>query len=67
MIYPVTFRIREVRKSKGITLDQLSELTFISKTELSDIERGKKMPGFDKMLAIRSALGVDLESLYECK
>jgi transcriptional regulator with XRE-family HTH domain len=56
-------RIFEVRKKKGITLDDLSLRMSISKGNLSDIERGKRDPRFQTLQAIARGLGVPLHSL----
>jgi transcriptional regulator with XRE-family HTH domain len=56
-------RIYEVRKKKGITLDELSLRMRISKGNLSDIERGKRDPRYQTLKAIAEGLGVKLPAL----
>lgn len=56
-------RILEVRKKKGITLDELSLRMQISKGNLSDIERGKRDPRFQTLKAIAEGLGLKLQAL----
>lgn len=56
-------RIFEVRKKKGITLDELSVRMQISKGNLSDIERGKRDPRFQTLKAIAAGLGLTLHAL----
>lgn len=52
-------RISTRRKELDLTQDALSEMLHISNTHLSNIERGKKPPGFIVFLEICSALKVD--------
>jgi transcriptional regulator with XRE-family HTH domain len=56
-------RILEVRKKKGITLEELSMRMQISKGNLSDIERGKRDPRFQTLKAIAAGLGLTLQAL----
>jgi len=56
-------RIFEVRKKRGITLDELSIRMHISKGNLSDIERGKRDPRFQTLKAIATGLGLKLQVL----
>ena len=57
--------LRDVRKSKGISLEQLSMMTGISKSHLSYIEREEKEPTISMMVRIALALKVDIKELYK--
>lgn len=57
--------LRDVRKSKGISLEQLSTMTGISKSHLSYIEREEKEPTISMMIRIAMALKVDIKELYK--
>ena len=61
----VEIKIREVRESKNISLTQLSKLTGIAKSHLSNIERGEKEPSISILVRIALALRVDEKSLYK--
>lgn len=63
----VEIKIREVRKSKNISLNELSRLTDISKSHLSNIERGEKEPSLSILIRIALALRVDEKKLYDIK
>ena len=52
------YRIREHRKKRGWTLDQLAEAVGTSKGYLSDLERGNRNGGIDMLRAIAQALRV---------
>ena len=54
-------RIREVRKSKGLTQEQLAEKADISPVYLGEVERGQKVMGVDKFINIVKALGVSAD------
>lgn len=57
--------IKEIRKSKGITLRELEKKTGISNGYLSEIENGRKIPNYLKALIIAKALKVDLNDIYK--
>lgn len=61
----VEIKIREVRESKNISLSDLSRLTNISKSHLSNIERGEKEPSISILIRIALALKVDEKELYK--
>ena len=61
----VNILLRNVRKSKGISLEQLSTMTGISKSHLSYIEREEKEPTISMMVRIALALKVDIHELYK--
>ncbi len=55
--------IKNIRKSKGITLQEMSNRTGISVNHLSQIERGKTNPSIGTLKKITNALGVPFMSL----
>ena len=61
----IEYLIRNIRKSKNMTLRELSRKTGISKSYLSEIERNEKRPSFDYMILIAKALSVNLEEVYK--
>ena len=58
-------RIKQIRKEKGITLRELSDLSGVSKSHLSSIERNEKEAGYTVVVRIALALKVQLEDLIE--
>lgn len=56
--------IRELRRSKNISLRELERLTGISKGHLSKIEREDVDPGLSILVRIATALKVEVEELY---
>ena len=61
----IEFKIKEVRESKNITITQLSKMTGIAKSHLSNIERGEKEPSFYVVIRIALALRTDEKNLYK--
>ena len=55
----------KVRYDKHITLRQLAALSGIGKSELSNIETGKKIPTINTLCAIARALQVPVTDLFE--
>lgn len=56
-------RIRDKRKSLGLTQDRLCDLTGISKSFLSEVETGKRNLSSAHLLEIAKALGVSCDYL----
>ncbi|MBB6283440.1 helix-turn-helix domain-containing protein [Geobacillus subterraneus] len=55
--------VRAVRKQKGLTLQALSERCGVSRSMLSQIERGEKNPTIQVACQIAAGLGVTLSEL----
>ncbi|MBP3846651.1 helix-turn-helix transcriptional regulator [bacterium] len=58
-------RIRELRKSRGMTQEYLSELINIDIPNLSNIERGKKFVSGNTITKIAKAFNVDEKDLFD--
>ena len=56
-------RLRQVRKKKDITLDDLAKATGISKSTLSRLESGQRKPSLELLLPIVAALSVSLDEI----
>ncbi len=57
-------KLRELRKSKHITLEELGEKTGYSASFLSQIERGLNRPSIEALRKISEALGIPAASLF---
>ena len=55
--------VRDARKSSGLTLEQLAEKSGVSKSMLSQIERGTVSPTFTVLWNLTQSLGIDLAVL----
>lgn len=58
-------RVRSLRKSKGWTLEQLASLSGVSRSMLSQIERGAASPTLGVAFRIAQAFGMTLGDLVE--
>lgn len=61
----VEILLRDIRKEKNITLDELSKKTGMSKGHLSKIERRETEPTITSLARIALALNVDITRLYK--
>lgn len=58
-------RIQKLRKSKGYTQQQFSEMVGISTNYLSDVERGKSFPRPEKLVSIMNTLDCSADDIFE--
>lgn len=58
-------RIKELRKRKGLTQDQLAEQVDLASRYISLIEGGKSSPSLEVIARIASALGVEAKELFD--
>jgi transcriptional regulator with XRE-family HTH domain len=57
-------RIKELRKSRGLSQEKLSEKVGMSSKYLSSIERGYENPTLDTFIRLAAALDVDIFELF---
>ena len=57
-------RIKEIRKAKGLTQEQLAESIGIEIPSLSNIENGKNYPNSETITKIAKGLGIEIFELY---
>ena len=56
---------REARKARNLTLSALAELTGVSVSMLSMLERGVASPSIGTLVSVTSALGLHMTDLFE--
>src|SRR6266702_46668 len=56
-------RLRLAREERGLTLDQLSALSGLSKPHLSRLESGERQPAIAALLELAGVLGVQVNTL----
>ncbi|MEL6982016.1 MAG: XRE family transcriptional regulator [Actinomycetota bacterium] len=61
----VRTRLRALRQSLGLSLDELAGRTNLSASTISRIETGKRTIGLDVLVPLATALQIDLDSLFE--
>lgn len=64
MTVKITMHIRETRKAKGLTIMELSNLSGVSKTHISEIETGKQQPTLHVLCLLAAALDTRIEELF---
>jgi transcriptional regulator with XRE-family HTH domain len=57
------WRIRSLRRRKGLTLQQLAEMVDLDRGHISRLERGEKSPSIGTLQAIAHGLGASVSSL----
>lgn len=60
----MTLRIKDVSKSKGVSITKLAELVGITQPNMSNIANGKTSPSLDLLERIACALGVSVPELF---
>ncbi len=61
----VRTRLRSLRTTLGLSLDELGARTNLSASTISRIETGKRTISLDVLVPLAQALGVDLDALME--
>lgn len=57
-------RIRNLRLSKGLSVNGLAKKAYISQSYLSDIETGRTAPSLDKLTVICNVLEISLSEFF---
>ena len=57
-------RVRELRRIKGLSQEELAFKSGVHRTYLGSIERGERNPSLKNIAAIAKALGVTLSQLF---
>jgi transcriptional regulator with XRE-family HTH domain len=63
----VRTRLRSLRNTLGLSLDELAERTNLSPSTISRVETGKRTISLDILLPLASALQVDLDALLDVR
>ncbi|MBS1879212.1 MAG: helix-turn-helix transcriptional regulator [Actinobacteria bacterium] len=61
----IGLRVKEGRRSRGWTLDQLAEAAGVSRRMIVNVEQGEANPSITTLLSLSDALGVGLPALVE--
>lgn len=63
----IEFHVKEIRQERGLTIRQLANLSGVSKSNISALEKGEIMPTVHTMCCLAVALGVELVDLISYK
>jgi len=58
-------RIKELRKTKGLSQEKIAEIVGVDPKHISRIEVGKSYPSLDTLEKIAKALGMELKDFFE--
>jgi transcriptional regulator with XRE-family HTH domain len=58
-------RLRQLRKDRKLTQEQLAELTSLSKDQISFLERGKSGTTLDTLAILAEALNIPVKDLFD--
>ena len=60
-------KLQSLRKSKGLTQDELAEKLFVSRTAISKWESGRGYPSIDSLITIADFFSVTVDELLSSK
>ena len=60
MEFPIGARLKELRKTKGLSITELAEKSGIRQSNISRIENGNAVPRLDTLCALAAAMGKKL-------
>ena len=63
----VRTRLRSLRNTLGLSLDELAARTSLSPSTISRVETGKRTISLDVLLPLAAALQVDLDALLDVR
>ena len=63
-LFFMTLRIKEIAKTKGVTITELAGIVGITQPNLSNVVNGKTSPSLDLLQRIADALGVEVSELF---
>jgi transcriptional regulator with XRE-family HTH domain len=61
----IGMRIKEIRRSKGLSQEQLAEKADINSKYLSRMERGTENPTLDMFIKLANALEVEMWEMFD--
>ncbi|MDZ7936452.1 MAG: helix-turn-helix transcriptional regulator [Emticicia sp.] len=56
-------KLKQLRLDKSMSLTELAQRSGLSMSYINEIEKGKKYPKSDKIVALAEAMGVDYDTL----
>ncbi len=59
----ISKKLKDIRKTKGISVYKLSQLSGVSETHIRDLERGDRNPSIDTLYKLSVPLGISLSEL----
>jgi transcriptional regulator with XRE-family HTH domain len=63
MMYKIGDSAREAREIRGLSITKLSDMTGLSKSTISEFERGIRLPSSASLISIADVLHISLDKL----
>lgn len=57
-------RVKSIRKSCGLSQEELAERSRLHRNYISDVERGRRNLSLDALLKLSSGLGISIRDLF---
>lgn len=58
-------RLKEARKKRGFTQEQLADITGLSSRHIANVEKGDVNPSFEVLSTLVKALGVSFDAIFD--
>ncbi len=65
IIIQISNRLKDIRKDKNITLQELAESAGVTKSMLSQVENSRSIPSLSVLLNLIKALDIDLNEFFK--
>ena len=65
VIIQISNRLKDIRKEKNITLQELAESAGVTKSMLSQVENSRSIPSLSVLLNLIKALNIDLNDFFK--
>lgn len=65
IIIQISNRLKDIRKEKNITLQELAEMAGVTKSMLSQVENSRSVPSLSVLLNLIKALDIDLNEFFK--
>src|ERR1035437_9020273 len=65
IIIQISNRLKDIRKEKNITLQDLAESAGVTKSMLSQVEKSRSIPSLSVLLNLIKALNIDLNEFFK--
>jgi len=65
ILFQISNKLKEIRKNKGVTLQEIANEAGVTKSLVSQIENSRTIPSLPVMLGLIQALDIDLNAFFK--
>ncbi|QRR02055.1 helix-turn-helix domain-containing protein [Dyadobacter sandarakinus] len=65
ILFQISNKLKEIRKGKGVTLQEIADQAGVTKSLVSQIENSRTIPSLPVMLGLIQALDIDLNAFFK--